>query len=272
MTTATCETIRRHLEAHVDGEETPLGVAAVSAHLATCPGCAAAEAELCNYRTAVARVHRPEPAPLSLVRSLQRLARQRRTAPWQGAVAATGVAFGVAALAALAVAAWLGGAEPTTPLLAEMTTRQHEAVASARVPLEIVTTDPARLVAWFAARLPFEVALPRLDSPELHLMGGRLTEVAGGLAAHVLYRRGSALVSLGVAPAAAGGPPPGAETEAFRSLRFHMSRLGGHNVIAWTDGGLAYALVSDLPAQGRGSCVVCHAPGSGLRGVEGFHR
>lgn len=270
MTMASCETIRRHLEAHVDGEETPLGAAAISAHLASCPTCAAAEAELSDYRAAVTRAYRPHAAPPSVVRHLHRLTHPRQgAARWWAAAAVTGVA----ALAALGVGAWLGGAlTGSSTLLAEVTAGQHDGVVAARVPLDIATPEPVRLVAWFAGRLPFELALPRLDNPELHLVGGRLTEVAGGLAAYVLYRKGNALVSLGVAPASAGGPPPGAETEAFRSLRFHMWRLGGHNVIAWTDRGLDYALVSDLPAQGRGSCVVCHAPGSGLRGVEGFHR
>jgi hypothetical protein len=96
-------------------------------------------------------------------------------------------------------------------------------------------------------------------------------EVAGQLAGYVAYRKGSSIVSLAVAPAGAGAPPRG-ESEVFGSLRFHLSRMRGHNVIAWTDRELSYALVSDLPAQGRESCAICHAPGSGLRGMEGFHR
>ncbi len=148
----------------------------------------------------------------------------------------------------------------------------HDAVASDRAPLDVATSDPAILVAWFAGRVPFPIRLPVLDSPDLRLVGGRLMEVAGELAGYVAYRKGDSVVSLGVAPAQAGAPPRGAESEVFGTLRFHLSRMRGHNVIAWTDRGLAYALVSDLPAQGRSSCSVCHAPGSGLRGVEGFHR
>jgi anti-sigma factor RsiW len=156
-------------------------------------------------------------------------------------------------------------------MLAEVAVVHHDAFAAARAPLDVITSDPARLVAWFAGRVPFTLRLPSLDSPDLRLVGGRLMEVAGGLAGYVAYRKGDALVSLGVAPARAGRPPEGAEREAFRSLQFHLSRTGGHNVISWTDRGLAYALVSDLPSQGRSSCAVCHAPGSGLRDVEGFH-
>jgi len=156
--------------------------------------------------------------------------------------------------------------------LADVTVVQHDAFAAARAPLEVVTSDPARLVAWFTGRVPFSIHFPTLDGPDLRLVGGRLIEVAGELAAYVAYRKGDHVVSLGVAPARAGAPPHGAESESFRSLRFYLSQKRGHNVITWTDRGLAYALVSDLPAQGRSSCVVCHGPGSGLRDVEGFHR
>lgn len=208
--------------------------------------------------------HHPANLPGSLARLLQRQMRQDVTAlRWVAAVAL---------LAAVAGAVLLAGRREEMPTLAEAAVARHDALASARDSLDVATADPARLVAWFANRLPFPVRLPVLDSPDLRPVGGSLMEVAGRLAGYVAYRKGNSIVSLGVAPAGAGAPPRGAESEVFRSLRFHLSRMRGHNVIAWTDRDLSYALVSDLPAQGRESCAMCHAPGSGLRGVDDFHR
>ncbi len=264
--TPTCEAVRTYLAAHVDGEATPLGTEAIAAHLEGCEACAAAAAELRAYREAMARAYRPVAAPASLARFLRRRARGSDPRRWIAAAAALLLLAGGAAL--LLDRGRRGGFQT----LAEVAVVHHDAVASDRVPLDVATSDPAILVAWFAGRVPFPIRLPVLDSPDLHLVGGRLMEVAGELAGYVAYRKGDSVVSLGVAPAQAGAPPRGAESEVFGTLRFHLSRMRGHNVIAWTDRGLAYALVSDLPAQGRSSCSVCHAPGSGLRGVEGFHR
>jgi anti-sigma factor RsiW len=266
--TASCDAVRAHLAAHVDGEATPLGAEAIAGHLAACEGCAAAEASLRAYREAMARAYRPVRAPASLARALRRRAR--------GGRAVRGWVVGAAAAALLAlvggVALRIGADRGRFQTLAEVAVVHHDAFAAALAPLDVATSEPARLVSWFAGRVPFPIQLPYLDSPDLRLVGGRLMEVAGELAGYVAYRKGNEVVSLGVAPARAGAPPRGAAREAFRSLQFHLSRMRGHNVISWTDRGLAYVLVSDLPAQGRTSCSVCHAPGSGLRDVEGFHR
>jgi anti-sigma factor RsiW len=265
--TPTCDAVRSYLAAHVDGEATPLGTEAMAAHLQGCEDCAAAAAELRAYREAMARAYRQAAAPRSLARALRREARRDSTAArWMAASAAAVL------LVAGAGGMLLASQRRVLPTLAQVAVVHHDAFASARAPLDVTIADPARLVAWFAGRVPFPIRLPVLDSPDLHLLGGRLMEVAGGLAGYVAYRKGDSIVSLGVAPAETGAPPRDSESEVFGSLRFHLSRMRGHNVIAWTDRGLAYALVSDLPAQGRASCTVCHAPGSGLRGVEGFHR
>ncbi len=266
--TPTCDGIRSYLAAHVDGEATPLGAEATAAHLAGCEGCAAIAAELRAYREAMARSYRPGSAPPSLTEGLRRRIRGGRRARWwmAGAAAATLL------LAALGATVLGAGSGERLRTLADVTVVHHDAFAAARTPLDVVTSDPARLVAWFTGRVPFPIQFPVLDGPDLRLVGGRLVDVAGELAAYVAYRKGDAVVSLGVAPARTGAPPPGAESEHFRSHRFYLSRNRGHNVITWTDRGLAYTLVSDLPAQGRSSCVVCHGPGSGLRDVEGFHR
>ncbi|HUL61047.1 MAG TPA: zf-HC2 domain-containing protein [Anaeromyxobacteraceae bacterium] len=266
--TASCAAVRSCLAAHLDGESTPLDAEAIRGHLAGCDRCRSAAEELGAYRAAVARVFRPARAPGSLHRAVRRRVRAfGRPRPWVPAVAVAAVLASLA-LALLATRE----ARSRIATLGETAVLHHDAIVTGQAPLDVTTSDPAGLVTWFAGRLPFSIHLPRLDSPELHLVGARLIEVAGDLAALVVYRKGGAMVTLAVAPAASGAPPRGSEAETFRSLRFHLSRTRGHNVIAWTDGGLAYALVSDLPSQGRASCLVCHARGSGLRDVEEFHR
>jgi anti-sigma factor RsiW len=267
--TLTCDAVRSHLAAHVDGEATPLSPEAIVGHLAACEGCAAIVAELGAYRAAMARCYGTAPAPPALAGALRRRVRRGRSGRWWMAGVAAAALFLAAGGASLLLAI---SPSERFHTLADATVLHHDAFAAARAPLDLVTSDPARLVAWFTGRVPFSIQFPALDGPDLRLAGGRLIDVAGELAAYVAYRKGDAIVSLGVASAKTGTPPQGAESEAFRSHRFYLSQKRGHNVITWTDRGLAYTLVSDLPAQGRSSCVVCHGPGSGLRDVEGFHR
>ena len=184
------------------------------------------------------------------------------------------------AVAAACVLAALAGAlvlrrtapPPQPRTLAEIAVLYHRSVEGGQTPLDIVSADPAKLVAWVAGRLPFELLLPRLDSPELHLVGSRLIDVAGKLAAFIAYRKSDAAIGLAVAQQGDVPPPSNTTSETFRSIRFHFETIDGYEVISWTDRGLSYALVSRLPSRGRASCQVCHAQGSGLTDVQEFHR
>jgi anti-sigma factor RsiW len=267
--TIPCATVASYLAAHLDGEATPLGSDAIERHLAACDGCRAAADDFLAYRRAISRAYRTMPAPDALRRAVRHRVRERvrrRTRGWVAVAAAlvfvTGVAVGLfTRREPHARDGYLGG----------VAAHLHDAYVEGGTPLDVSTSDPARLAAWFSGRVPFALSLPRVEQAGLRLVGGRVVNAGEDLAAFVAYRQGEAHVSVAVA-AAREVAPRGAESEAFRTLRFYFSRQRGHNVISWTDGALSYALVSDLPAQGRASCTVCHGSGSGLRDVDAFQR
>jgi putative transcriptional regulator len=53
--------------------------------------------------------------------------------------------------------------------------------------LDIRTSDPVRLAAWFTPRLGFPLELPLVPGPDQRLIGGRVSSVAGSPAAHLVY-------------------------------------------------------------------------------------
>lgn len=267
-----CESVRQWLPAFVDGEALPLGRAQLESHLAECAECARRVAALGGFVDGVARAHRARPLPERLRRELERTVRgggvhdvRRRLVPVLAAAAVL-LLITTVALAALRPSAARAATLPEAAVLG------HEGVLQGSTPLDVAESDPLALSGWFAARLPFRVHLPRLDNPQLHLRGGRVIQVGGSLAALVVYAIGEEQVSLAVVPRSQElGRPPATAAEVFRDIRFEFTHLRGLHVTTWDDGGLTYSLVSSQPPQGGASCTVCHGPGSGLRGVEGFH-
>lgn len=264
-----CEAIRPWLQAHLDGERTPLGREVLDLHLEECAKCRGEAEALVQFTAGLRRVHAQATASASLQQRVWAATRPRtaRRSFWIGA--ATGaVALLVASVGALTLQR---DRSAESRRLVEVAVAQHESTVGGEA-LDFRTSDPAELTRWIAQRLAFPLTLPKLDNPALTLVGARLVQAGPQTAAYVVYRRADAWISLAVVPAAEGHRPKGAGGDELRNLKFHFKDLRGHHVITWTDHDLTYALVSDLPAQGRESCGVCHAAGAGLSRVDAFHR
>jgi anti-sigma factor RsiW len=88
------------------------------------------------------------------------------------------------------------------------------------------------------------------------LEGARLVGYQDDYAAYVAYQMKNRPISLVIT--ADGIAASGGEEITARGLTFHYDSIRGLKVITWSDGGLTYALVSDLEERGQQSCVVCH--------------
>jgi Putative zinc-finger len=138
----------------------------------------------------------------------------------------------------------------------------HRSFLEGKLPLEVQSDSASTVTAWFAGKVPFVFRLPNsgatsAQGPVYRLVGGRLVNYRGGYAALVAYQakqeKISLLVTSSQAAAAAGG-----EAVPSGGITFHYSKQANFNVIAWSNHGLTYALVSSLPGSGRQSCLVCH--------------
>jgi anti-sigma factor (TIGR02949 family) len=131
-----------------------------------------------------------------------------------------------------------------------------------QLPLEMETTSPQEISAWFANKVDFNVKLPSYQESSgqekiYTLEGARLVGYQNDYAAYVSYRMGNRPISL-VITSETVAKPSGGEEIASRGLRFHFNAIDGLKVITWSDRGLTYALVSDLDERGQQSCIVCH--------------
>jgi anti-sigma factor RsiW len=138
----------------------------------------------------------------------------------------------------------------------------HRSYLDGKLPLEIQTSSPAVVTAWFANKVGFHFQLPASQEVQgreqpYRLMGARLVNYQGTYAVLTTYemqgKKISLLVASGKFATVAGG-------EEVRSgdLTFHYYGVGGFKVITWSNHGLSYALVSSYSGSAQQSCLVCH--------------
>lgn len=143
-----------------------------------------------------------------------------------------------------------------------MAAESHLRHMRGQLPLEMETTNPQDISAWFANKVDFNVKLPSYQESSgqekiYRLEGARLVGYQNDYAAYVSYQMGNRPISLVITSETVAKPAGGEEIQS-RGLRFHFNAIDGLKVITWSDRGLTYALVSDLDERGQQSCIVCH--------------
>ncbi|MCC6719450.1 MAG: anti-sigma factor, partial [Acetobacteraceae bacterium] len=109
--------------------------------------------------------------------------------------------------------------------------------------MDVGSSDRHTVKPWFAGRLDFSPPVPDLADVGFPLAGGRLDYLDGRTVAALVYRRRDHVINVFVWPEAAAGPPT-----APRRMDASTARDGGHAVVRWTEGGMAFWAVSDLNA------------------------
>jgi anti-sigma factor RsiW len=255
-----CETAKSLIFPYVDDELDPELRAELEAHLGRCVSCRQLLAHERAFReTYVARL-RPDAAPAHLRETVDRLldglhrqrtgVRRRRRA-----VALRGMAAGLLLLGGAAVGMALDPIFTRRDVLAELTEAsvvQHQKLASGLLPHDVVAASPGEAAAWLRARVDFNVELPELRTPNLTLLGGRVSHLANVPVAALEYRLDDKNVSLFVIPGEAYG-----RLGLSEKPKFKVRRHRGYDVIIWRQHGTGYTLVSEV---GGRSCLVCHSP------------
>lgn len=131
-----------------------------------------------------------------------------------------------------------------------------------QLPLEMMSTEPREVSEWFVNKVDFRVKIPNYqEAPGLEKLytmeGARLVAYKNDYAAYVAYQMNDHPISLVITSDSVAQTSGGEEIQA-KGLIFHYNAIQGLKVLTWSDGGLTYALVSDLEERGQKSCVVCH--------------
>jgi len=157
-------------------------------------------------------------------------------------------AFGSAALVLLVMRT----PRPDAPLpesapdaLVSEALNDHLRVISSTHPLEIESGGIHQVKPWFTGRLEFAPRVAFSGDDEFPLLGGSVGYVRDRKAAVMIFKRRLHTVTLLVFPPE-GLAWPRAKARSVGRLAVVEEAARGFNVLLWRDGGLAYALVSDV--------------------------
>ena len=264
-----CEEIRERLTLYLDNELQGDERAAIEAHVQTCQSCASfVEKELAflNAIRGSGPLHVASPGLKEKIGEIvggpRPVATKRSRRKWIVPVAAALLVL------LLPVVVWRLVRQTNRPEngvpsgFALMAAESHLRHMRGQLPLEMESTNPHDISAWFANKVNFNVKLPGYQESSgqeklYTLEGARLVGYQNDYAAYVAYRMDARRISL-VITSELVARPSGGEQIASRGLRFHFNAIDGLKVITWSDRGLTYALVSDLDERGQQSCIVCH--------------
>ena len=245
-----CNETRRLLDADLDGELDLVRHLELGAHLPTCADCtrraANARARRAALRESLPRFTAPphlaekiraalpaatpiSPSPPALTRAD---ARAKIIFPlWQVTGLAASLAF-----AALIGFAW-GNARSRANLLVDEAVSDHVRSLQASHLTDVASTDRHTVKPWFAGKLDFSPPVVDLAAAGFPLTGGRLEHLDGRPAAALVFHRRQHALNLFIWPASAAALAP------------RFTQRDGYNAAAWSQAGLNFLAVSEIPAS-----------------------
>ena len=241
-----CATARRVLREAGAPTEPTVALVEAQQHRRACPSCEAWEEAGSEWRAALSEKLPPLRVPLGAKERLfaalgrARAGNDRRRPHGRLASALVLVTF----LGTMAAGLWWWREATGNGILVAALTEDHLLYAAHLSPAEFLSSDPDAVARWFAGRVDFAVAAPRIPGAEL--IGGRLCTLADRRAALSFYEHGGRRVSL-YQVHAEGLPLAALRPMTVEGRRYLCAHRKGVSVLAWTDRDVLYALVSDLP-------------------------
>jgi anti-sigma factor RsiW len=221
------------LHALADGELDAGNAAELEAHVASCPACAAALAEIREVKARLAATPLAYPAPASLHARLEAALAEAEAPPPRrrrlgGETWVMGGAIGALA-ASLALIALLPTGASVEGQLVDAQVRSLEAQHL----VDVATSDRHTVKPWFNGKLDFAPPVADLAPQGYPLVGGRLDRINGRPAAALVFHRHAHTINLFIWPGAASETPV-------------LEHKDGYSLVRWGRGGLVFWAVSDV--------------------------
>ncbi len=250
-----CAQARDKLFAFLDAESAADDREAVREHLRRCAGCRREADEVTGLEARLRRELCAEQAPSSLWDRIsarldgEDLGEAIETAPAAPARRwlPSGIAAGAMALAVIfaLVLPPVTFQNAELPVVVEPVNDFITYKLSQRAP-DISSGDPAELDAWLAGRIDFPFPVPAHRPAGFALTGSRLCSFLNRRLTALMYQKDGTQLSLYVM-AADRLELPEARWVPSAGRRLSRHRIQGHASLVWHEGGLVYAVVSDLP-------------------------
>jgi len=175
---------------------------------------------------------------------LREMIEARAARPRPARVVATIAIF--AAIAAI-VFVWLRGRAPTSDAIVAEAVNDHLRVLYSERPVEIASGGIHQVKPWFAGKLDFAPVTAFAGDDEFPLEGGSVAYFIDRKAAAYVFHRRLHVVTVFVFRAE-GLPWPSTGLRRVGRVDARVETTRGFHVLAWRDGDLGYAIVSDVDA------------------------
>jgi len=230
---AGCSDREALLNGLIDGELDAANTAIVEAHVARCEGCREELDRLQAVRNLMRSDGVRHAAPDALARKIAAMpeltpkaANENRVLRWLGPGA-------VGALAAsLAMVSFVTPA--TTAAVDQELVSSHVRSLQPGHLTDVQTTNQHIVKPWFNGRIDFAPPVPELAAQGFPLVGGRLDSIDGKTVPAIVYKRRLHTVNVYVWPST--------------NARSRETVKDGFAIEEWSNGGLRFAAVSDIPA------------------------
>jgi anti-sigma factor RsiW len=232
-----CDLEPMKLAAYLDGEVPEAQAAAVRAHIAGCPACAAEVAEMVALkRGLLAARGRFSPSAGFRARVRRQISAKKKTRMmpnWMWPALAT-----VAAMLMVSVT-WMHWSQ-RPDALSEVADLHVNMLASAN-PVDVVSTDRHTVKPWFAGRIPFAFNVPEFAGSDFALLGGKVAYFDQQPGAQLLVSKQQHKLSVLIFRESA-------ETvHAFAGAKSVEAR-NGFEMETWSSGGLRFVVTGDTEA------------------------
>ena len=234
-----CEETRDFIHGYLDGELDLVKSMEVEKHLQECDDCARAYQAIRNLRPVIgSSALRFEP-PDAFEGRLRTVLRHENQPPrksfeihwrWLVAVVSFAVVIGFIWMVAPSFTRRSEG-----DLLAQEIVSSHVRSLMADHLTDVPSSDQHTVKPWFDGKLDFSPPVKDLSEQGFSLHGGRLDYINHRAVAALVYQRRQHSINVFIWPST----EPAAMTES-------ASANHGYNVIRWSNGGMAYWVVSDL--------------------------
>jgi len=178
-----CDEIRRWISPYLDSELDPHTNFEIAQHLESCAECREVFEAECQLETSLAASLAPDPpTQAAWDRAVRRTVAPPvwRSPRWQVAAAALGLLLALAG-------GWRVGVVARQDLV-RSAIRNHQQYLANRMTLDVQSSSPEIIEAFFQEKLPFRVQCPRdLTSQGVRLIGARLCHLKRVPVAYLLY-------------------------------------------------------------------------------------
>lgn len=232
---------RELIEGYLDRELDLTLDSEVERHLADCPACSGAYAELVHQRQGLQSLAPRYPAPPPLKRLILEALRNEAagviTPGPSGAWRWAAIAASVLLAASLAVnLALLRSRQTDQDTLLESLIASHVRSLIGTHLLDVASTDQHTVKPWFNGKIDFAPQVKDFAGRGFPLMGGRIEYAGGRRVAALVYRRRQHLIDLFTWPSTSSDK---------RQTPFAQD---GFNAVHWSDGAMTYWAISDVNA------------------------